>query len=297
MTSRTLLVGAFLVALAAGGSRAEEINPVVGKAGEFTLREADLDRLIDALPAEAQQQLRKNPEQRAFLAREILQTRAVAMIARKEGFDRKPEVRERLGYFVDDFLAREYLTKVVIAGVKVSGAELRAYYQEHAKDFVMPEQAMVRHIFIGIADAADSQAKAAARTRAEGVLERLNKGEDFAAVAAEASEDAESAKEGGLLGAITPGQTNSEEFEKAVFALKAGEVSGLVESPFGYHIVKVDERKEKRALPFDEVKETLRTRLQDEAEQNRLREFIAGAAKQAGVELPVTGEKQPGGEK
>lgn len=59
MTSRTLLVGALLVALAAGVSRAEEINPVVGKAGEFTLREADLDRFIDALPAEAQQQLRK----------------------------------------------------------------------------------------------------------------------------------------------------------------------------------------------------------------------------------------------
>ncbi|BEH08701.1 MULTISPECIES: peptidylprolyl isomerase [Geobacter] len=294
MTSRTLLVGALLVALAAGVSRAEEINPVVGKAGEFTLREADLDRFIDALPAEAQQQLRKNPEQRSLLAREILQTRAIAMKARKDGFDRKPEVRERLGYFVDDFLAREYLTKVVIAGVKVSDAELRAYYQEHAKDFVMPEQAIVRHIFIGIADAADSQAKTAARSKAEGVLERLKKGEDFAAVAAEASEDTESAKEGGLLGAITPGQTNSEEFEKAVFALKAGEMSGLVESPFGYHIVKVDERKEKRALPFDEVKDALRTKLQEEAEQRKLREFVDEVAKQAELELPAGTEKQSG---
>lgn len=216
------------------------------------------------------------------------------MKARKDGFDRKPEVRERLGYFVDDFLAREYLTKVVIAGVKVSDAELRAYYQEHAKDFVMPEQAIVRHIFIGIADAADSQAKTAARSKAEGVLERLKKGEDFAAVAAEASEDTESAKEGGLLGAITPGQTNSEEFEKAVFALKAGEMSGLVESPFGYHIVKVDERKEKRALPFDEVKDALRTKLQEEAEQRKLREFVDEVAKQAELELPAGTEKQSG---
>ncbi|AAR33693.1 peptidylprolyl isomerase [Geobacter sulfurreducens] len=294
MTSRTLLVGALLVALAAGVSRAEEINPVVGKAGEFTLREADLDRFIDALPAEAQQQLRKNPEQRSLLAREILQTRAIAMKARKDGFDRKPEVRERLGYFVDDFLAREYLTKVVIAGVKVSDAELRAYYQEHAKDFVMPEQAIVRHIFIGFTDAADSQAKAAAKTKTEGVLERLKKGEDFAAVAAEASEDIESAKEGGLLGAITPGQTNSEEFEKAVFALKAGEMSGLVESPFGYHIVKVDERKEKRALPFDEVKDALRSKLQGEAEQKKLREFVDEVAKQTGLELPASEEKPSG---
>lgn len=296
MTLRTLLAGALLVALAAGGTWAEEINPVVGKVGEFTLREADLDRFIDALPAELQQQLRKNPEQRTLLAREILQSKAIAIRARKDGFDRKPEVRERLGYLVDDFLAREYLTKVVIAGVTVSDEELRTYYKEHEKEFFMPEQATVRHIFIGVSADAGNEAKRTARTKAEAVLERLKKGEDFAALAAEASEDTESSRQGGLLGTITPGQTNAETFEKAVFALKEGEMSGVVESPFGYHIVMVDERKEKRPLPFNEVKESLRTKLVEEAEQKKLREFADEAAKQAGLEMPAA-EKRSGEEK
>ena len=295
MKSRMVLFGALFIAMmTAGTSLAEDLNPVVGKVGDFVLREADLDRFVAGLPAEAQAQLQKDPSQRSLLAKQILQTEAIAQRARKERYDRKPEVRERLEYLIDDFLAREYLTKVVLTGITVSDKELRSYYDENKREFIQPEEARVRHIFFPVDAKADAAAKAAVKAKAEGVLARVKKGEDFAALAAEYSEDADTAKTGGELGIIRPGQTNAEAFEKGIFALKAGE-AGVVESPFGYHVVRVDERHEQKQLSFDQVKDALRKKLLQEAEQKKLQEFVAETAKQEGLVLnaPPTEPAKP----
>ena len=100
--------------------------------------------------------------------------------------------------------------------------DLKKYYQEHEKDFLLPEQIKVRHILIASPKEAKPEEREKARARAEAVLQRLNKGEDFAKLAGELSEDQISASKGGELAPITLGKTNSEEFEKAAFALKNG---------------------------------------------------------------------------
>lgn len=282
---KTILTVAAVIALSATLSFAEEINPVLGKVGDFSIRETDLDRLIASQPEQAQKQLAERPELKSSLVRDLLLKKAIAMQAKKDGYDRKPEYREKLSYLVDDFLAQEYLAKVVLADIKVADDEMKKYYTEHEKDFLLTESVRARHIFIQLSAKASEEEKLTARKKAEEILARLKKGEAFAKVAQETSEDADTAKNGGELGLLTPGKTNSEEFEKAAFALKSGETSEIVQSPFGFHIIKADEKTEKRTATFDESKSYIEAVLRKELEQKKGEAFVEKIYKESGLEV------------
>jgi peptidyl-prolyl cis-trans isomerase C len=295
MVVRTILVVLFLCAAASSTLSAEETNPVLGKAGDFVLREADLDRILAGQPPAVQKRFQDDPQQRTTLVREILMKKAVVAKAKKEGFDRRPEIKEQLSYVFDNFITQEYLVKVVTAGVTVVEDELKKYYQEHEKDFLLPEQIKVRHILIASQNDAKPEEKEKARTRAEAVLQRLKKGEDFARLAGKVSEDQNSASKGGELAPITLGKTNSEEFEKAAFALKNDEISGVVATSYGFHIIKMEEHLDKRTAPFGETRDFIFNRLKAELEQKKAQEFVEQAAKDAGMEIygdKITGAQE-----
>ncbi len=292
MFARMVLVSVAVCVLLAGTAVAEEINPVVGKTGDFVIRQADLDRLIASQPAATRQQLQSKQAQAEFV-RQILLTRALADRARKEGFDRRPDVQEELSFAIDRFLGNLYLRKVVAAGVSVPDAEVKAYYTEHEKEFVVPAKVEARQIFIEAGKDATAEMKAKARAKAEKVRELLEKGGDFAKLAKEYSEDADSAAKGGELGTIEPGATNSPAFEKALFALKKGEVSPVVETPFGYHIVQVEERQEQRTATFDETKAYIREQLTKQDEQKKVQAFLEKLAKDEGLQDTSTEPAAP----
>lgn len=295
MSARTVAMATLLASLAASPLFGEEFNPVIGKTGDFTLRESDLDRLVADQTPEVRKQLEEKPELKVNLVKDLLLKLAIARQARSEGFDRKPEIKEGLSHAVNDFLSREYLVRVVVAGVKVPENELEKYYKEHEKEFVVPEAVKARHIYIQLDAKATPEAREKARQKADELLQRLKKGEDFAKLAAEASEDVDTAKKGGELGTISPGKTNSEEFEKAALALKAGELSGVVQTPYGLHLIKVDEKKEQRTATFAETKEYIATRLQGEYERKKAQEFVEQLAKGSGLEVyadKITGGRQ-----
>jgi peptidyl-prolyl cis-trans isomerase C len=264
---------------------AEDLNPVAGKTGDFVLREADLDRLLSNQSPEVQKAIESSPEQRKNFIRQFLLTKATASRARKEGFDRKPEVKELLSNLIDQFLAQEYLNKIVIANVTVTDDELKKYYAEHEKEFLVPEAVKARHIFIASPKDSTVELKEKAKLKAEGILQQIRKGEDFAKIAREQSEDADTAQKDGDLGYITEGKTNSLEFEKAVFALKSGEISSIVETPFGYHIIRIDDRKEKRTATLDEAKEYMGNLLKEEQKKKKAQEFVEILTRETGLEV------------
>lgn len=289
-----IIYTAFSLTIACAG----EINPVIGKTSDFVLRETDLERLIGGQSQETQQKFQNDPEQRLMLAKQLLIQKAVVARARKEGFDKKPDIKEQLSHVVDDFIAREYVAKVATSAT-VRDEDLKKYYRENESSFNIPEQIKVRHIFIEVPAEATAEIKSAALKKAETILLRLKKGEDFVKLAAELSDDADSGKNGGELGAISPGSTSSADFEKAAFALKTGETSGVVTSPYGFHIIRVDERTEKRVAGFDETKEYIRTKLQDQAEKTKVQELIDQVTKESGLELfpeKITGKKESTGD-
>jgi peptidyl-prolyl cis-trans isomerase C len=300
MYAKMFVIISALIALAAPYAAAEEINPVLGKVGDFSIRETDLDRLIADQTPQAQKQLQEKPELRLSLVQNLLLKKAIAMKARKDGYDRKPEYREKLSYLIDEFLSGEYLAKVVVADIKIPEEEMKNYYKEHEKDFLIIESVKARHIFIQLPAKSTEAEKDAARKKAEGILARLKKGEDFAKVAAEISDDADTAKKGGDLGLLTPGKTNSEEFEKAAFALKKGETSEIVQTPFGLHIIKADEATEKRTASFEEAKAYIADLLKKEHEEKAAREFVEKTIKESGLELfadRITGKAEENSKK
>jgi peptidyl-prolyl cis-trans isomerase C len=300
MSVRTVVIATLLAGLAVPPTWGEDFNPIVAKNNAYTLRESDLDRLIASQPPESRKQLEEKPELKVTMARELLMKMAIAARARQEGFDRKPEIREKLGYVVDDFLTREYLDKVVTAGITVPEEALEKYYKEHEKDFVIPRTVKARHIYIQLAANASAEERAQAGKKAEELLQRLKKGEDFAKLAAEASQDEETAKKGGDLGVISPGKTNSEEFEEAALRLKPGELSGIVTTPYGLHIIRADERNEQHPATFAEARGYIVNTLQKEYEQKKARDFVEKMIKESGLEVyadRITGTRGESGMK
>jgi len=138
--------------------------------------------------------------------------------------------------------------------IEVTDEQAKQYYQEHLDKYSSEEQRKVSHILIQ----GDDQAKAQA------ILDQLNAGADFAVLAEEKSEDIGSSEEGGSLGWIERGVMDPA-FEDAAFALQTpGEVTGLVKSDFGYHIIKLDELKDSVAKPYVEVAEAIKQELRDQ---------------------------------
>ncbi len=140
------------------------------------------------------------------------------------------------------------------SNIQVSDEQAQQYYQEHLDKYSSDEQRKVSHILVQ----GDDEAKAQA------ILDELNAGADFATLAEEKSEDIGSAEEGGSLGWIERGVMDPA-FEEAAFALaKVGDVTGLVKSDFGYHIIKLDELKDSQAKPYQEVAESIKQDLRDQ---------------------------------
>src|SRR6266850_1084244 len=162
--------------------------------------------------------------------------------------------------------------------VAVSDAEAEAFYKEHAAEFEEPKRLRVAHVLVRVPPVGGSDAENAAKAKVEDVIKRAKGGEDFAKLAREISEDKASAVQGGDLGFVGPGELVAP-FEQAAFALKKGEISAPVRTPFGYHAIRVLDVKEGGKTPLKEVapkiKETLGAQKSEQAAQTRADEVRA----------------------
>ena len=144
------------------------------------------------------------------------------------------------------------------ADVQVTPDDLRTYYDQHREQYRVPEQVKVSHILIktplpGPDGKVDDKGVAEAQRRAEDLLKQLKSGAKLEDLATKYSEDPGSAKQGGSLGWIGKGQTVPE-FEKTAFSLPKGQISDLVKSSYGFHIIRVDDKQEAHTKTLDEVK-------------------------------------------
>ncbi len=128
---------------------------------------------------------------------------------------------------------------------------VRERYEERKSEFDRPEQVRVRHILARF-EPSDEAGKAAARARIDALRQRIEGGEDFAAVAREASEDPATKESGGDLGLVSRG-TVVKAIEDAAFAQAPGALGDVIESPQGFHLLKVEERRPARVVPFEEA--------------------------------------------
>lgn len=182
--------------------------------------------------------------------------------------------------------AKRYLDDIRMQAAEVSDAELERYYHENERRLTFPEQVRVRHILLTWRPLGTQDDRAAVREQMEPILARARAGEDFAALAREFSQDTATRAAGGDTGFFHSGQMVPA-FERAAFSLQPGEISDIVQTPFGVHILRLEERREPHLVPLDEVREQLREYVRGERAESAVRDEIERLRAAADVEILI----------
>jgi len=204
-----------------------------------------------------------------------------------QSFDEvKTEIREGLAR--NKFMEAQWAGKI-----NVTEEEAQKYYNENPRQFETPEQVRVSHILIKPElidpkvdpNADPNEAKAIARTKTEDLLKQLKDGADFAELAKSHS-SCPSAPKGGDLGLFPRGQTTPA-FENAAFELEIGQISGVVETEYGYHIIKATEHKDASTTSFEQAKDDIIKQLTQTKQSEIAEEYIASLRVAANIVYPA----------
>jgi len=279
-----IVVSLLLVMVFTHGNVSAKDDDVVAKIGDRKITISEFNKMLGYLDTEKQKLIEKNPQLKENILQQYIQGIVISKLAKKKGFDKNPELKEQLEMIKDNYIAIEYLKKEVTNKVEVSEEDIKAYYESHKDEFKTPEMVRSRHILIKTDPSASDNDKKKAKEKAEEILKKIKAGEDFAKLASDVSDDTGSKPKGGELGFFPKGRM-VKSFEDAAFSLKPGEVSGIVETQFGYHIIKVEEKKEPGMEPFDTAKEKIKQKLLQERTKTKVTEFIEKAMKEANIEV------------
>ena len=240
-------------------------DPVIVSAGEIAIHQKEFENAIKTLPAEYQSYA-MGPGKKQF-ADDYLRMKLLAAKGMKEGLANDPEVVNQLSLLRENLVANAEIARLE-KSIKVSDEDLKKAYDANVKDY---EQVTARHILIAFKGSPAAQpgkkelTEEEAKAKAEDLRKQIVAGADFAELAKKESDDTGSGSRGGDLGAFGPNQMVPE-FEQAAFAAKVGEVTPVVRTQYGYHVIKVEKHD---STPFDQVKATLeraeaKKRLQDQ---------------------------------
>lgn len=171
----------------------------------------------------------------------------------------------------EQLAVQKYVQTKLVQDVDVSDQATRDFYEKNKAQIAQPERVHLRHILIGVKPNAPATDKENARKKAEDLRKRIQGGEDFAKLAQESSDDPGSKPRGGDLSWVIRGQMVPT-FEAAAFALqKPNDLSPVVESPYGYHVIQLLERQQASTIPYEQVKE----RLQGMLKQQQAQQLVA----------------------
>ncbi len=205
----------------------------------------------------------------------LIEMKIVAQKAKAEKIDQSDEFKRRMTYVQQRVMMQQLLVRE--AGTAASEPAMKKFYDEQVGQIAPVEEVRARHILV---EGEEDAKKIAARVKG---------GEDFAKVAKEVSKDPGSGAEGGDLGFFTKDRMVPE-FAEAAYAMKAGEISAPVKSQFGWHIIKLEERRLKPVPTFDQVKDRIAQALAAKAQTEFLTKLRA-AAKVERTEAPKKPEE------
>lgn len=225
---------------------------VIATVNGVDIKQSDLDFAASEVGA----QLANYPpdDRRRMLLQFVIENELMAEAATKDSLDSAPTFEDRLKYHRRRALRDAYFDKSV--RLAVSEDEAKKLYDEKIAGVKPEEEIHARHILVST------------EPEAKEIIERLNKGEDFATLAKEKSKDPSA--EGGDLGFFTRGQM-LKPFEDAAFALEVGKISEPVQTQFGWHVIKVEEKRTRPLPTFDQVKDTIMSQLQSQKAKDTIK--------------------------
>jgi parvulin-like peptidyl-prolyl isomerase len=243
-TSLLLLIAPLIAAAASGG------DGIVAEIGHATIsRDAFVSHLNELRHSgDASQTLKTlSTAGREDLLNALIDQQLYALAARDRRLDQSPATRQAIEQAVSEILASAF-RQHELENVSTTEARLREYYDAHLDQFTSVRRVKARHVLLKT------------RSEADDVRRALSAGADFAALATERSIDRGTGLKGGDLGWVSAG-TMVKAFNEALFRLKPHEISDVVESTYGYHVITVEEVADRSVEPFVAVKERVRGRL------------------------------------
>ncbi len=257
-TRLLVAVGCALALAACGRGGGDGKSPVVLQVNDKAYTAAEVEREITqefrGASPQVQQFLASKEGQQQFLER-LVRRELLLQEAEKRKLGDRPEVADPVAALRRDLMTRTLLQEEIGTKVKVEEIDAQEYFKTHPDEF-SGDQIRIRHILVRTED------------EAKQVLERLAKNERFEELAKALSQDSATAAKGGELDYVKREQLFPE-FARAAFELKTGEVSGVVRTPFGYHIIKMVDRKKGQPLKYEQVKDQLQRRLLEERRTQR----------------------------
>lgn len=232
---------------------AQSGDPIVIAAGDVSIRQSEFESALKTLPAEYQQYA-SGPGKKQF-AEDFLRMKMLAAQGMKSGLDKDPEVVQQLNLMRENLVANAQLQRIE-KGITITDEELKKQYEAKKADY---EQVKAKHILIAFKGSPAAQegkpelTEEQAKAKAEELRKQIVGGASFDELAKKESDDLGSGARGGDLGEFGRGQMVPE-FEQAAFAAKAGDVTPVVRTQFGYHIIKVEEH---GSTPFEQVRAVL----------------------------------------
>lgn len=244
-------------------------NKTLAVVNGVEIKVEEMGKVMMAMPDQAKRQL-ANPQARRGLLDEMINRELLYTDAVERKLDESDEFKKLLEEAKKNLL-QQYAVDKVVEGADATEAEAKDYYEKNTQAFVTPEEVRARHILVKEED------------EARKIADEIKMGKDFEEAASEHSACPSKAK-GGDLGFFTAGKMVPE-FDKVAFALEVGELSHIVKTQFGYHLIRVEEKKEASVKPFDEVKDQVIQYLNRQKKTLKYTEYTSKLREGASIEV------------
>lgn len=237
---------------------------------KMTLQE--FNKELDRIPVNMKMLVATQSGKKSYLDKLIVK-RLLLKEAGKEKIDSDKEFQERLADIKDQLIIESLLKKKITADAKISDEDIKSYYDKNKENFKREREINTRHILLKTEE------------EAKQIQGRILKGEDFIELAKKYSIDPNAAATGGEIG-FHPKGSLVPEYEAAAFKLtKVGQLSGIVKTQFGYHIIRLEGTKPPSYVPIDEVKDFIKQKILQEKQSELLEKYIDNLKKSAKITI------------
>jgi len=273
----TFLMVPLILAFLLSGCERSDGNKLKGKElvkiNNVSISLDEFRQISEQQPLEGKMKLLNEKGLREFLESYVVTREVLFQEAKKKGLDKNKEIKQKVEDFQRAMIIDALLEEVLRTKGEVTENEILKYYKENEDRFTEPLEVKIRHIFV------------ASEPVLEEVLAGLSKGESFEKLASTYNID-RTREDGGNLGYIRRGQLSPtfSQFEEAAFSLrKKGDRTEVIKTPYGYHILQLEDKRGKVLRPYDQVKEKIRFYLQGKKKQDAYLEYVKEAKSKAKV--------------
>jgi len=273
----------------AAGTKAGN-SPVIAVVNGHNITAEDFQEEAAALSPFAMKALEDPANKEKFLEN-LEDKRLIVQKAESMGLDKDPELAAKLNRLKDTLLLGQFVKKEILDKANVTDQDVKAYFDQHKADL---GAVRISHILVG------------SQQEAQDILQKLKSGENFASLAKQYSLDGKTKANGGDLGWVKWEQFGSPSLKDAAFKLNPGEVSGIVQSQFGYHIMKVTDKKPALDSDFAMLKDALKDQVAEKKKEDLFENYVKDLRSKAKITLnaqnlaavnvaPQQPPEQPGG--